>query len=141
MTAVGTPLPLAGEGDHAQRGGGGGHRNRRVGPPPSVGFAATFPRTREKDPTEALQRSSTCRVHVPRCGMTELRYPVLIEPLSEEDGGGFLATVPDLPGCMSDGETPAEAIENVQDAIEEWLDLARKLGREIPVASKVTEVA
>jgi predicted RNase H-like HicB family nuclease len=42
---------------------------------------------------------------------------------------------------MSDGETPAEAIENMQDAIEEWLDLARKLGREIPVASKVTEVA
>ena len=73
--------------------------------------------------------------------MTELRCPVLIEPLSEEDGGGFLATVPDLPGCMSDGETPAEAIENVQDAIEEWLDLARKLSREIPVASKVTEVA
>jgi predicted RNase H-like HicB family nuclease len=42
---------------------------------------------------------------------------------------------------MSDGETPAEAIENVQDAIEEWLDLARKLGREIPVPSKVTAVA
>jgi predicted RNase H-like HicB family nuclease len=73
--------------------------------------------------------------------MADLRYPVLIEPLSDEDGGGFLATVPDLPGCMSDGETPAEAIENVQDAIEEWLDLARKLGREIPVPSKVAAVA
>ena len=32
-------------------------------------------------------------------------YAVLIEPLSEEDGGGFVATVPDLPGCMSDGDT------------------------------------
>ena len=73
--------------------------------------------------------------------MANLKYPVIVSPLSEEDGGGFLATVPDLPGCMSDGETPAEAIENVQDAIEEWLDLARKLGRDIPVASKVTEVA
>jgi antitoxin HicB len=73
--------------------------------------------------------------------MASLKYPVIVSPLSEDDGGGFLATVPDLPGCMSDGETPAEAIENVQDAIEEWLDLARKLGREIPVASKVTEVA
>jgi antitoxin HicB len=70
-----------------------------------------------------------------------LKYPVLISPLSEDDGGGFLATVPDLPGCMSDGETPAEAIENVQDAIEEWLDLARKLGREIPTPSDVTQVA
>jgi antitoxin HicB len=73
--------------------------------------------------------------------MTQLRYPVLIEPLSEEDGGGFLATVPDLPGCMSDGETPAEAIENVQDAIEEWLHLARKLGREIPTPSQVSAIA
>lgn len=73
--------------------------------------------------------------------MASLKYPVIVSPLSEDDGGGFVATVPDLPGCMSDGETPAEAIENVQDAIEEWLDLARKLGREIPVASKVTEVA
>jgi predicted RNase H-like HicB family nuclease len=73
--------------------------------------------------------------------MANLKYPVIVSSLSEEDGGGFLATVPDLPGCMSDGETPAEAIENVQDAIEEWLDLARKLGRDIPVASKVTEVA
>jgi predicted RNase H-like HicB family nuclease len=73
--------------------------------------------------------------------MASLEYPVIISPLSEEDGGGFLATVPDLPGCMSDGETPAEAIEYVQDAIEEWLDLARKLEREIPTPSKVTAVA
>jgi antitoxin HicB len=73
--------------------------------------------------------------------MVTLKYPVLISPLSEEDGGGFLATVPDLPGCMSDGETPAEAIENVQDAIEEWLDLARKLDRDIPAPSDVTQVA
>ena len=38
-----------------------------------------------------------------------LDYAVMIAPLSAEDGGGFLATVPDLPGCMSDGETPEEA--------------------------------
>ncbi|WP_306557882.1 type II toxin-antitoxin system HicB family antitoxin [Bradyrhizobium sp. DASA03005] len=30
-------------------------------------------------------------------------YKIIIEPLSEEDGGGIVATVPDLPGCMSDG--------------------------------------
>ena len=35
--------------------------------------------------------------------MSDLRYAVTIEPLSEADGGGFVATVPDLPGCMSDG--------------------------------------
>ena len=37
-------------------------------------------------------------------------YSFEIRPLSEEDGGGFLITFPDLPGCMSDGETPEEAI-------------------------------
>lgn len=33
-------------------------------------------------------------------------YPIEVRPLAEEDGGGFLATFPDLPGCMADGETP-----------------------------------
>jgi hypothetical protein len=35
-------------------------------------------------------------------------YAVVIEPLTDEEGGGFVATVPDLPGCMSDGDTRAE---------------------------------
>jgi hypothetical protein len=39
--------------------------------------------------------------------MLDLDYPVIM-PLSAGDDGGFIATVPDLPGCMSDGET-AEA--------------------------------
>lgn len=64
--------------------------------------------------------------------MSALTYAVLVTPLAAEDGGGFLATVPDLPGCMSDGETPQEAIINVQDAIEGWLETARDMGREIP---------
>lgn len=68
--------------------------------------------------------------------MTDLRYAVLIEPLSEDDGGGFLATVPDLPGCMSDGETPEEALVNVQDAIAAWLEAALELGRPIPEPSR-----
>ncbi len=46
-----------------------------------------------------------------------LDYAIRIEKLSAEDGGGYLATVPDLPGCMSDGETPEEALNNIQDAI------------------------
>jgi hypothetical protein len=40
----------------------------------------------------------------------KLEYPVVVEPLPIEEGGGFIATVPDLPGCMSDGATPEEAI-------------------------------
>lgn len=64
--------------------------------------------------------------------MTKLAYPVLIEPLDPEDGGGFLATVPALPGCMSDGETPEEALMNVQDAITAWIEAASDLGRPVP---------
>jgi len=59
-------------------------------------------------------------------------YKVVIEPLSDEDGGGYLATVPELPGCMSDGETRAEALANVEDAIATWLHCARKHGDPIP---------
>jgi len=68
-------------------------------------------------------------------------YAVLIEPLSDEDGGGFLATVPDLPGCMSDGESREEAARNIEDAIACWLEEAKALGREIPEPRRVVRVA
>jgi antitoxin HicB len=73
--------------------------------------------------------------------MTDLRYSIVVEPLSEADGGGFVAFVPDLPGCMSDGETPEEALANIRDAIEEWKAAARDLGHEIPAPSKRHEPA
>ena len=63
---------------------------------------------------------------------TVFHYPIQIEPLPEEDGGGFAAYVTDLPGCMSDGETHEQAIQNVRDAVAEWLEEAAALGREIP---------
>jgi predicted RNase H-like HicB family nuclease len=65
----------------------------------------------------------------------------VIEPLSAEDGGGFPARVPDLPGCMSDGETPAEAAANVQDAITVWIEAARDLGHDVPKPSSRLAVA
>lgn len=61
-----------------------------------------------------------------------LAYRIEIVPLSKDDGGGYLASVPDLPGCMSDGETPEEALRNVQDAIESWIEAARELKMDIP---------
>ncbi len=62
-------------------------------------------------------------------------YTIRLRPLTDEEGGGWLAEVPDLPGCMSDGETPEEAAHNVLDAIQEWLAAAREMGREIPSPS------
>jgi predicted RNase H-like HicB family nuclease len=60
-------------------------------------------------------------------------YAVVITSLPEAEGGGYLATVPDLPGCTSDGETREEAAHNIGDAIAQWIEEAGKLGREIPV--------
>lgn len=68
-------------------------------------------------------------------------YAIVIIPLDADDGGGFLGLVPDLPGCMSDGETQAEALENTRDAIEEWLELQASRGIDIPAPGTASEQA
>ena len=45
----------------------------------------------------------------------------------------FVAEVPDLPGCMAHGKTQIEAVQNVGDAMELWLETAREFGDRIPV--------
>jgi predicted RNase H-like HicB family nuclease len=49
-----------------------------------------------------------------------------------KDDNSFLVEVPELPGCMADGQTYAEAVKNAQEIIDEWIETARKLGRPIP---------
>ncbi len=44
-------------------------------------------------------------------------YPLSLRPLAPEEGGGWLAEVPDLPGCLPDGATPEDAVRNVQVVI------------------------
>ena len=73
--------------------------------------------------------------------MSRLAYPVVLEPLPAEDGGGFVALVPDLPGCMSDGETPEQALSNVQDAIIAWIEAAHDVGHAVPKPRKRVSVA
>lgn len=50
---------------------------------------------------------------------------------SNEDNA-YIAEVPELPGCMADGKTRQEAIENVEIIIEEWIEIAKEDGEEIP---------
>lgn len=50
---------------------------------------------------------------------------------SEEDEC-FIVEVPELPGCMADGKTYEEAIKNAFQVIDEWIETAKELGREIP---------
>lgn len=49
-----------------------------------------------------------------------------------EDDDKFLIEVPELPGCMSDGDTEEEALKNVEIIISEWIETAEIMGREIP---------
>jgi antitoxin HicB len=59
-------------------------------------------------------------------------YPFQIRVLSKDDGGGFLIEYLDVPGCISDGETPEEAIENGRDALRSCLRTIREFGDPIP---------
>jgi len=63
---------------------------------------------------------------------TDTGYAIVVEPLAEADGGGWLASVPALPGCMADGDTPEAALADAESAIAEWLSaamLAEQAGR------------
>ncbi|WIG58098.1 MAG: uncharacterized protein OJF49_000843 [Ktedonobacterales bacterium] len=62
--------------------------------------------------------------------MPEYKYRIILT-WSEPDNA-WLAEVPELPGCMADGATPAEAIANAQVIIGEWIEIAREDGRPVP---------
>ena len=64
--------------------------------------------------------------------MAKLMYPFTTRVLLSEEGGGYLIEFPDLPGCMSDGETLEEAIENGKDALQCWIEAAAEDGQKIP---------
>jgi len=62
----------------------------------------------------------------------KLEYSFEMRPLTEAEGGGWLISFPDLPGFISDGETPEEAIDNGKGAMECWIQTNEEEGREIP---------
>ena len=60
------------------------------------------------------------------------QYQFTVRPLSTEEGGGYLVEYPDIPGCMSDGETIAEAIANGREDLLDCLEVFKESGRKIP---------
>lgn len=60
------------------------------------------------------------------------KYPIELRPLPVEDGGGWLATFPDLPGCMGDGDSPEAAIADAYGAARAWLAVASEHADPIP---------
>ena len=59
-------------------------------------------------------------------------YPALLRKLGADEGDGWLVEYTDLPGCMATGDTPEEALQNGECAIEEWIAAAEEMGRPIP---------
>lgn len=60
------------------------------------------------------------------------KYEIII--YWSKDDERFIAEAPEVAGCMSDGATQAEALQNIQVIIEEWIETAKTLGRTIPEA-------
>ena len=61
----------------------------------------------------------------------DIKYELII--YWSEDDDAYIVEVPELSGCMADGRTYNEAIQNALIVIEEWIDTAKELGRDVPV--------
>lgn len=72
--------------------------------------------------------------------MVENKY--LVEVFWSEEDGGYIAIAPDLPGCCAYGDTPVEAVQEMETAISAWLNAWITMGREPPKpTSKPRQVA
>ncbi|MBI4084577.1 MAG: type II toxin-antitoxin system HicB family antitoxin [Candidatus Levybacteria bacterium] len=58
-----------------------------------------------------------------------LKYTAIFEPAEE---GGYVVSVPSLPGCVTQGETFEEAVEMIKDAISGYLAVQKEMGEELP---------
>ena len=63
--------------------------------------------------------------------MKMYKYELIIFWSSED--AAYIVEVPELPGCMADGITYKEAIENAEKVIGEWIETAKEIGRPIPI--------
>jgi predicted RNase H-like HicB family nuclease len=59
-----------------------------------------------------------------------MKYPVILQ---REGDGGYVATVPALPGCVSQGDSRAEVLKNIEEAIDLYWGDVRAVGEPIPV--------
>jgi len=64
-------------------------------------------------------------------------YTIVIEPA---DDGSFSVFVPDLPGCVSSGDTPDEAREMIREAIEAHIQMLRDSGQSVPEPRSTADV-
>ena len=58
------------------------------------------------------------------------KYETIIYWSNEDDA--YIAEVPELPGCVSDGKTHEEVLKNIKIVIDEWIETAKSIGRSVP---------
>ncbi|PSN10120.1 type II toxin-antitoxin system HicB family antitoxin [filamentous cyanobacterium CCT1] len=68
--------------------------------------------------------------------MDHLNYPIVIYPCNE---GGFVAEVPALKGCLAQGETLTEALEELALVKQLWLETAQRHGKNLPNVDSAIE--
>ena len=69
------------------------------------------------------------------------KFRVFVEPLAPNLGGGFVSYAPDLKGCVADGATPGEALDNIYDAIASWIAAAQERGDALPMPASARQYA
>ncbi len=60
----------------------------------------------------------------------KFQYEIII--YWSKDDNAFIAEVPELPGCMADGSTYRDALDNVELVLSEWIETSKSLNRQIP---------
>jgi antitoxin HicB len=63
-------------------------------------------------------------------------YRFTVRPLTRAEGGGYLVEYPDIPGCMSDGETVADAITHAREALHDTIAVFKESGRKLPAPAR-----
>ena len=64
-----------------------------------------------------------------------LKYSILIQYDDRDDI--YVASIPELPGCMADGKSKIEVLQNIEVIIDEWIETAKMLNRPIPEPSYI----
>jgi predicted RNase H-like HicB family nuclease len=70
-----------------------------------------------------------------------MKLPYKIEVIPDVDDGGYGVCIPDLPGCLSTGESIEEAIRNIEEAKKEWITAAIEEGLTIPEPSPEADLS
>ena len=77
-------------------------------------------------------------VWLPVADTVTLMRQLLLYP--DKEGGGWVCEVPNLTGCVSQGDTKQEALDNVRGAIDAWIETAKSLGRPVPEDAQNVEI-